>query len=119
VRQRHLGWKAGVPAFAVAGSVAASRLASNRHYSSDIAFSAILGTLAGPSVTPGAGRVRFTVEPVASPGGAGIAFRRVASRARQLVVARPRGSGGSSARPVDIRRSSPLHAARTAVRHSS
>lgn len=82
VLQRHLGWKAGVPAFAVAGYVAASRLASNRHYPSDVVFGAVLGTLVGQSVTLGSGRARFAIEPVASPGGAGIAFTRVVSRAR-------------------------------------
>lgn len=82
VLQRHLGWKAGLPALAVAGYVAASRLASNRHYPSDVVFGAVLGTLVGRSATLGTGRVRFAVEPVVSPGGAGIVFARVASRAQ-------------------------------------
>jgi membrane-associated phospholipid phosphatase len=77
VLQRHLGWKVGVPAYALAGYVAASRLASNRHYPSDVIFGAALGTVIGRSVTLGSGRVRFAVEPLASPGGAGIAFTRV------------------------------------------
>lgn len=73
VLRRHLGWKVGVPAYALASYVAASRLASNRHYPSDVVFGAALGTLVGRGVTIGAGRVRLAVEPLAVPGGAGIA----------------------------------------------
>jgi membrane-associated phospholipid phosphatase len=77
VLQRHFGWKVGVPAYALASYVAASRLASNRHYPSDVVFGAALGTLVGRSVTIGAGRTRLAVEPLAVPGGAGIAFTPV------------------------------------------
>lgn len=77
VLQRHFGWKVGVPAYALASYVAASRLASNRHYPSDVVFGAALGTLLGRSVTIGAGRTRLAVEPLAVPGGAGIAFTPV------------------------------------------
>jgi membrane-associated phospholipid phosphatase len=77
VLQRRLGWKVGVPAHALASYVAASRLASNRHYPSDVVFGAALGILVGRSVTVSAGRVRLSVEPLAVPGGAGIAFAPV------------------------------------------
>jgi len=53
VLQRHFGWKAGVPAYAVASYVAASRIQMKRHYASDVAFGAALGIVAGRTVTLG------------------------------------------------------------------
>ena len=73
VLQRHFGWKAGVPAYALASYVAASRVEMKRHYLSDVAFGAALGVIAGRSVTIGT-RHRLQIAPVAAPGGAGIAF---------------------------------------------
>jgi membrane-associated phospholipid phosphatase len=75
VLQRHLGWKAGVPAYAVASYVAASRVHGRRHFVSDVAFGAILGIVAGRTVTVGRGDARFAVAPIAAPGGGGgVAF---------------------------------------------
>jgi len=74
VLQRHLGWKAGVPAYALAGYVAASRIQTQRHYLSDIAMGAAVGIAAGRTVTIGHGNARFAVAPAAAPGGAGVAF---------------------------------------------
>lgn len=58
VVQRRYGWKAGVPAYALASYVAASRVNDRRHYASDVIFGAGLGIAVGLTVTrdhPGAG----------------------------------------------------------------
>ena len=74
VLQRHLGWKAGIPAYGVAAYVAASRIQVKRHYLSDVAFGAAIGVIAGRTVTIGRGDARFAVSPAAAPGGAGVNF---------------------------------------------
>ena len=70
VLQRHFGWRIGIPAYAVASYVAASRVEMRRHYLSDVAFGAALGILAGRNVTVGPGH-RFMLTPMMTPGGAG------------------------------------------------
>jgi membrane-associated phospholipid phosphatase len=77
VLQTKFGWKAGIPAYAMASWVAASRLQSNRHYLSDVIAGATIGVLAGRSVTLGRGAARFSVSPTAIPGGIGMSFVRV------------------------------------------
>jgi hypothetical protein len=77
VLRAHFGWKAGVPAYAVATWVAASRMQSERHYLSDVIAGATVGILAGRSVTVGVGGTRFSVSPMAAPGGLGISFVRI------------------------------------------
>jgi membrane-associated phospholipid phosphatase len=77
VLQKEFGWKAGVPAFAVAGWVAASRVQMKRHYLSDVLAGATVGILAGRSVTIGTGKARFAVDPMAVPGGIGVNFTKV------------------------------------------
>lgn len=72
VLQRHLGWKAGLPAYGLATYVAASRIQMKRHYLSDVTLGAALGIIAGRSVTVGRGEARFAVTPAAYPGGAGL-----------------------------------------------
>jgi len=74
VLQRNLGWKVGVPAYAVAGYVAASRIQVRRHFLSDVAFGAALGIVAGRTVTIGRGDRRFALAPTAVPGGAGVSM---------------------------------------------
>lgn len=74
VVQRHFGWEAGVPAYAVATYVGLSRIQQKRHHLSDVAFGAALGIAAGRTVTLGVGRHRLSMSPVAVPGGAGISF---------------------------------------------
>ena len=77
VVQRHFGWSAGVPAYAFASYVAASRIQEKRHYLSDVAFGAVVGIVAGRAVTVGRGDHRFAVEPmVPTGGGIGIAFTK-------------------------------------------
>lgn len=75
VLQRHFGWKIGVPAYAVASYVAASRVEMKRHYLSDVAFGAALGIVAGRAVTVGRGH-RLMLTPIAPPDstGAGVGF---------------------------------------------
>ncbi|MCC7417542.1 MAG: phosphatase PAP2 family protein [Acidobacteria bacterium] len=80
VLQRHFGWKAGIPAYAVATFVATSRIEERRHFLSDVAFGAVLGIVAGRTVTVGRGDARFAVAPVATSGGGGIAFTWVGRR---------------------------------------
>ena len=80
VLQRHLGWKAGVPAYALAGYVAASRIQTQKHYLSDVALGAALGIVGGRTVTIGRGDARFAVAPAAAPGGAGVSFTWLGTR---------------------------------------
>jgi membrane-associated phospholipid phosphatase len=75
VVQRHFGWTAGVPAYAAASYIAASRIQEKRHFLSDVAFGAVVGIVAGRTVTVGRGDHRFAIEPmVPNSGGVGIAF---------------------------------------------
>jgi membrane-associated phospholipid phosphatase len=78
VLERHLGWKAGIPAYAVASYVAVSRIGQRRHYLSDVAFGAALGIMAGRTVTIGRGDHRFAVAPTAASGGGGVSFTLLA-----------------------------------------
>lgn len=77
VLQRHLGWKAGIPAYGVASYVAASRIQAKRHFLSDVAFGAALGIVSGRTVTIGRGNHRFALAPSAVPGGAGVSLTLV------------------------------------------
>jgi len=79
VLRSHYGWKAGVPAYAVATWIGASRVQMKRHYISDVVTGAAIGIVAGRSVTLGRGRTRFAVVPLAEPGGVGVSFVRLGS----------------------------------------
>jgi membrane-associated phospholipid phosphatase len=74
VLQRNFGWKAGIPAYALASYVAASRVQMKRHFLSDVAFGAAIGIVAGRTVTVGGGRARFAVSPTVSPNQAGVSL---------------------------------------------
>jgi membrane-associated phospholipid phosphatase len=80
VLQSELGWKVGIPAYAVAALVGASRVQADRHYFSDVVAGATVGLLAGRSVTFGGGSMRFTMKPTVMPGGIGISIGRPNSR---------------------------------------
>lgn len=80
VLQRHYGWKVGIPAYALAGYVGASRVQDRRHYLSDVVFGAALGVAAGRTVTVGRGSARFAVAPMAVDGGGGLGFTWVGRR---------------------------------------
>jgi hypothetical protein len=75
VLERHLGWKRSALAYVIAGYVATSRLHDNRHYLSDVAFGAAMGTVAGRTVTQHGGQ-NWTLVPAAVPGG-GVAIALV------------------------------------------
>lgn len=68
VLERHLGWRKAALAYALAAYVGASRLHDNRHYLSDVAFGAAVGTIAGRTATQH-GRDVWTMVPVHVPGG--------------------------------------------------
>ena len=73
VLQRHFGWKVGIPAYAVASYVAASRVGMKRHYLSDVTLGAALGVIAGRTVTVGRGR-QWILTPTVTDGGGGVAL---------------------------------------------
>ena len=74
VLERRLGWKAGVPAYAAAAYIGASRLQENRHFASDVLFGAAIGIVSGRSATFDRGRYHVTLSPLVVPGGIGLAF---------------------------------------------
>jgi len=51
VLQRRYGWKVGVPSYAVASYVGASRIAGSHHYVTDVLFGAGIGIAAGRATT--------------------------------------------------------------------
>lgn len=71
VLQRHFGWKAGVPAYAVATYVAASRVQMRRHFLSDVIFGAALGIVAGRTAMSGRDKHALVLSPLLIPGGIG------------------------------------------------
>jgi len=79
VLQQEFGWKVGIPAYAVASYVAASRVQMKRHYLSDVTFGAALGIVAGRTVSIGHGR-RLLVTPIATPSGAAAGFTFIGKR---------------------------------------
>jgi membrane-associated phospholipid phosphatase len=79
VLQQEFGWRVGVPAYAVASYVAASRVQMKRHYLSDVTFGAALGIVAGRTVSIGHGR-RLLVTPIATPSGAAAGFTLLGRR---------------------------------------
>ncbi|HVH25980.1 MAG TPA: phosphatase PAP2 family protein [Vicinamibacterales bacterium] len=80
VLQRNFGWKVGIPGYAVATYVAASRVQEKRHFFSDVAFGAAVGIVSGRTVTIGRGESRFALAPMAAPGGGGVSFSWVGNR---------------------------------------
>jgi len=70
VFQQHFGWRAAVPAYAVAGFVGASRMASGKHYLSDVLVGAGIGIAGGRTVTLRLGRDNFAVGAAPTAGGA-------------------------------------------------
>ena len=80
VLNAHFGPKVGLPAYAMATWVAASRVQMKRHHVTDVIVGATVGVLAGRSVTFGVRSSRFTVNPLAVPGGGGVSIVRVNER---------------------------------------
>jgi hypothetical protein len=77
VLQREFGWKVGIPAYIGAAWVGTSRIQAERHYLSDVVAGATIGILAGRAVTVGSGAARFSLGPMAVPGGIGVGFVRM------------------------------------------
>jgi membrane-associated phospholipid phosphatase len=72
VVHRHFGWKAGVPAYAAASFVGLTRVRDRSHWVSDTVFGAAMGVAAAWTVTRGHDNQRWTITPVAVPGGGGV-----------------------------------------------
>ena len=82
VAERHYGWKAGLPAYALASAVAVSRLQRNKHHLSDVVAGAAVGYLAGRAV------VRVNGGRPGPDGGASVSLTPlVGRRTRGLMVA--------------------------------
>jgi membrane-associated phospholipid phosphatase len=69
VLERHLGYRASWPMFAIAGYVSVSRLTDNRHFLSDVLFGSALGMATGWTVVGRHGRENFSLYPVPVRGG--------------------------------------------------
>lgn len=74
VLQREFGWKVGIPAYAVATYIGVSRVAGQRHFTSDVLFGAAIGVMAGRAATVDIAGNRFLVAPSASKGGGAVSF---------------------------------------------
>jgi membrane-associated phospholipid phosphatase len=72
VIQRHLGWKASIPFYALGTYVSASRMVDNEHFASDVIFGAAIGMISGRAASFGHG-VSVTAAPIL--GGAAIVGR--------------------------------------------
>ena len=70
VAQHHYGWKIGVPAYALAGLMGASRVNQDKHWVSDVFAGATLGYVAGRTVvrvngrSPARGAATWSVSPL-------------------------------------------------------
>jgi len=76
VFERHLGYKAAVPIFAIATYVAASRLHDNRHFLSDVIFGGAIGMASGWTVVGRHGRSKYALMPVPVRGGIAVMATR-------------------------------------------
>jgi membrane-associated phospholipid phosphatase len=76
VAQHHYGWKIGVPAYALAGLMGASRIHEDKHWLSDVVAGAALGYIAGRTV------VRVNSRPLErfASGGATLSVSPIVSR---------------------------------------
>lgn len=76
VLRSHFGWKAGIPAYAFGGYVAAARMSANKHHLSDVLMGAAVGIAAARTVTVGPARHRFALGVAPTAGGAAVMFTR-------------------------------------------
>jgi membrane-associated phospholipid phosphatase len=74
VAQQHYGWKVGVPAYALAGLMGASRIHEDKHWLSDVVAGAALGYIAGRTV------VRANDRPLERGAGAALSVSPIVAR---------------------------------------
>jgi membrane-associated phospholipid phosphatase len=89
VLERHFGYRASWPMFAIAGYVSASRLTDNRHFLSDVLFGSALGMAAGWTVVGRHGRENFALMPVPVRGGVALAGGWTPGQPRRAASRRP------------------------------
>jgi membrane-associated phospholipid phosphatase len=77
VLQRHYGWKAGVPAYAVGSYVALARMSWNKHHASDVVMGAGLGIASARTVTMKVGGSKFNMGVQPQAGGASVNFTKI------------------------------------------
>jgi hypothetical protein len=77
ILERHFGYRGAWPIMVAAGYVAASRLADNRHFLSDVVFGSAVGMASGWTVVGRHGRDNFAVMPQMVPGGVEIVFTKL------------------------------------------
>jgi len=73
ILSKNFGWRAGVPAYALAGATGMGRMEDNKHYLSDVIFGAALGLSIGLAVS-GHDALPARVELQAAPGGAAVSY---------------------------------------------
>jgi membrane-associated phospholipid phosphatase len=76
VMERHLGYRAAVPTFAIAAYVATSRLHDNRHFLSDVLFGGAVGMASGWTVVGRHGRSKYALMPAPVRGGIAVTVTR-------------------------------------------
>jgi membrane-associated phospholipid phosphatase len=69
VLREHLGWKWGVPAYAIGAYVSVSRMVDNKHWASDVVFGTALGLVSGRAASFGHIHRDVSVTPSIVPGG--------------------------------------------------
>jgi len=72
---RHWGWKAGIPAYALAAATALARMEERRHYLADVLSGAAIGLVVGYAVVGGDGTAGFLSHVSAFPQGLGFSIR--------------------------------------------
>lgn len=77
VLQGHYGWKAGAPAFALAGFIGWTRVRDHAHWSSDVVTGATLGTIVGITVTRGHRVGNWSIAPAPTAGGFAIYVTKI------------------------------------------
>ena len=76
VLNRHLGWKAGLPAYSFATFVGVSRMSANKHHMSDVIMGAAVGIAAGRAATVGVSGAKFDLGVAPTQGGAAVTFTK-------------------------------------------
>jgi membrane-associated phospholipid phosphatase len=77
VLHRHLGWKVGVPAYALGGYIALARMAWNRHHATDVVMGAGFGIASGRTVTMSLAKSKFALGVKPEVGGASVNFTKI------------------------------------------